>query len=242
MNKLIIQGKPDTQIGEKYGVNPQSVRYHRLNHLPDKLVKAFKEDEERHAENILSGINDLLQSTKQVMEDAKEDGQKNTQLKAIKEARSTYELLSKIAVKLEEYRREDKQDEISKAVHQVKKGLKALSDTELKAYMGLQAKILSANPEHTLDMDTKRFVNHVTSDRFGDTDSGDMVRTKYSGSSGDGGTAGSDTPSNRVNQPRNNQTHEPDMVDDLDLDLDELDLTEDNTIPSERTDPDWMKR
>src|SRR5690625_4913841 len=103
IEKLIVQGLPHTTIAKKYGIHNLSVRYHAENHLPEKLVQAVAEKDASHAENILGGIHDLLGRTKKILEQAEDRGHNRLALEAIKEARSTYELLSKIAVKLAEY-------------------------------------------------------------------------------------------------------------------------------------------
>lgn len=227
----IVQGMAHTQIGKKYNIHFQSVRYHSENHLPDKLVRAVQNKKSNHAENILDGINNLLQRTKDILDSAEERGHNRLALDAIKEARGTYELLSKIAVKLEEYRRQDKEDEVDLVKQHVEKGLQALSTAELKTYIQLQGKIASADPDYDLDP-TSRYVvdamNTVSNtDKPVDRENrdSDLARNR---------------PAHDKNRQKIAQTTPTNKVDEFDEydeddwdDLDNLDLNEE---------PEWLKK
>ena len=228
----IVQGMAHTQIGKKYGLDHQSVRYHSENHLPDKLVRAVQDKKANHAENILDGINNLLKRTKDILDSAEEKGHNRLALDAIKEARGTYELLSKIAVKLEEYRRKDKAEEVDMVKQNVERGLHALSTAELKTYIQLQGKIASADPEYELDAQSRYVVNAMNTVRP-DVSSPKTTRT-------------------RPAQDKNiqNDGSADDWDEDFDLELDDLELDEldepftpsADIIPSEETDPAWLKK
>lgn len=239
----IVQGIAHTTIGKKYGIHFQSVRYHSENHLPEKLVNAVQEKQSNHAENILDGINNLLQRTKSILDSAEDKGHNRLALDAIKEARGTYELLSKIAVKLEEYRRKDEAEEHDMVKEHVQKGLQALSTAELKTYIQLQGKIASADPDFDLDPTARYMV-----DAMNTVSSPDKPVAKKS--------PDSDSPSNRPDHNKNSQNtgqstpsqqdfddwedDDFDDFDDFDLELDDFSNSPD-TIPSEKTDPKWLK-
>lgn len=237
IEKQYLSGKPKTHIARQHGLNVQSVDYHMDNHLSQKLVRSFQKKEEKHAENMLEGINDLLDRTKNILDEAEEKGQKTLALKAIKEARSTYELLSKIAVKLEEYRRADEKKEQGHARQQISEGLQALSDNELMAYIQLQAKIYEATPDYKLDPKAQMVVD-VVSSGYGSSQS---VNDDANGvdPSGQSDAGQSKSPRNGSGQDRNSVNTD----DDLELnDLDDLDLSldDENTISSEDDDPDYI--
>lgn len=223
----IIQGVPHTTIAKQYDIHFQSVRYHSENHLPDKLVKAARDKGQKHADNILSGIKDLLERTNAIMEQAEDDGHNRLALDAIKEARSTYELLSKIAVKMEEYQRKNHQREDDYLDKEIEEGLKVLSDEELNALFCLIGKVHEAKPNYELDpvsRDVVHMYKIIEEETAGDSNSIDdhASEDKNSLKSGEYG------------------------LDDLDLEFEELDLDdlgfEDDEIPSEYSDPKWLRK
>ena len=236
IEKEIVAGRANTRIADEFGLDHQSVRYHKMNHLPDKLVRAVQNKQSNHAENILDGINNLLQRTKDILDSAEEKGQNRLALDAIKEARGTYELLSKIAVKLEEYRRKDESEEDNTMKEHIEKGLHALSTAELKTYIQLQGKIAAADPDYVLDP-TSRYI----------VDAMNTVKPVYGiDKPVEKKTSDSDSPQTRPALDKNNQNDgsvdDWDDLDDLDfedLELDDLPFSG-NTIPSEETDPKWL--
>lgn len=232
MEEQYVEGKPKTQIARTHGVPTQSVDYHMDNHLPEKLVRTVQKKEQAHAADILSGINDLLQRTKGILSEAEGKGQNRLALDAIKEARSTYELLSKIAVKLEEYRRKDEEKESNVLEEYIENGLKVLSDAELTALIQLMGKVHASKPDHELDQSSRYIV-----EAMGILESETSVSSQ------------SDSSRNSSKQVRNSSEiglgaseseTEFEDLDEFDLDLDDLDF--DNTIPSEKNDPDWLRR
>lgn len=222
IEEAIVRGQPHTQIADRFGIHFQSVRYHAENHLPEKLVRAVKQKEQKHAENILEGINDLLSRTKNILDQAEDNNQKRLALDAIKEARSTYELLSKIAVKLEEYRRKDEQEKQMYSNQQMSDGLDVLSDAELRTLIQLMGKVHAAKPDYELDQ-TSRYVVQAMANLQPDYDQ----------------PPEEDLAQNRSPQVKNTQKNTEQVDSDLDDWSDDFDLDLD-TIPSEDTDPDWL--
>lgn len=238
IEKEIVQGRAHTQIAKKYGLDHQAVRYHKLNHLPETLIRSTGLKRKTHAENILGGIEELLSETETILKEARQDGHNRLALDAIKEGRNTYELLSKIAVKLREYQQVDQKKNEHHIQQQLQKGLEALSDEELIAWNALLHKVLSANSEEVLSEEARQYVRaenearHERSQRVlqGDSDQ--------------------NSPSKRFDEDKNTQKEgEPDDLDlddweeDWELELDDLDLgpPPSNEIPSEETDPPWLK-
>jgi len=222
----IIQGIAHTTIADSFGIHHQSVRYHSEHHLSDKLVKAVQKNHEEHAEDILSGIKDLLSRTNAILDDAEANNQKRLALDAIKEARSTYELLSKIAVKLEEYRRNDEQQNTSIIEQQLLSGMTVLTDNELKTLIELTGKIHAADPNYEMSP-TSRFAVDAMNRLHGYEYEFDMSSKQTDLQDED----------NTVPEDKNTFKN---RTDDLELDtFDDLDLSLD-TIPSEDTDPDWL--
>lgn len=225
----IVNDVPHTHIGKKYDLDNQSVRYHSIHHLPEKLVRAVQHDKQEHTAGILDGIQTLLTRTERIMRDAESKGYGRLELEAINSAKGTYELLSKIAVKLREYQERDENREAGVINQQIQEGLQALSTTELKVYTQLQAKIFSASSDYEFSNEVQMFIESVESRGF-DNISKDDKRWV-------------DSPRNRPNQNKNSQKQgaDPDDLDFEELEDLELDDLSDDTIPSSDSDPAWIK-
>ena len=262
IEQLIVQGVPHTTIGKRFGVHFQSVRYHAEHHLPETLVQAVAESEANHAEGILSGINDLLKRTKRIMDDAEEKGYGRLELEAINSAKGTYELLSKIAVKLAEYEQAKGGSsgvdgaprslaDIYDEENQEMGNLDMLTDSELATFTRLLGKIGGSIPEDSMDDNTRMFVEGTTEsasyDNNNNNNSGQnsprIEEIQHKNTQKIGGKGGRRM---KRTKPASND------LDDLDLELDDLSLdeqdeeksfpsTNSNHIPSEESDPKWMK-
>ncbi len=220
----IVNGMAIAAVARRYNLGQDSVRYHADNHLSYKLVQAVQRENSNHADGILTGIKDLLDRTKDIIDSAERKNQKRLALDAIKEARSTYELLSKIAVKLEEYRRQEEDKETSMLEDQIARGVKALSDDELHAFTQLVAKIHAAEPEHTLDPISQRVVETLGRGNQSLLDEKPTIRRKA-----------------RRQVPDTAQTPNDLVLEWEDMEELELEDLEDGTIPSELTDPEWLR-
>lgn len=240
IEEQIIQGLPHTKIAARYdGLDNQNIRRHAQNHLPQKLTRRAAESEQSHAEDMLSGIKDLLGRTRRILDKAEEKGQKSLALKAIKEARGTYELLSKIAVKLEDYRRADEAKEETRARRQINEGLQALSDKELVAYNQLVAKIHKADPDWELNR-TSRLVVDSLGHSLGPGGTGDDDKA-FAGDDDapKSGISRGSAPEKAKNTKNSRSSREEDDLELDDLNLDHLDLGDE--ITSSDDDPDWLR-
>lgn len=231
----IVQGTAHTTIADQFGIHFQSVRYHAKNHLSDKLARTVHKDNQEHAEDILSGINDLLKRTNDILNDAESNDQKRLALDAIKESRSIYELLSKIAVKLEEYRRNDEQKKSNFIEEQLMSGLSVLTDNELKMLIYLTGKIHAADPDYEANPSSRIAVDSMHS-----------LMNEYDNFGTSSKPVDIDVQDNTAPEDKNtfkNRTEDLDLqFDDLELDnFDDFDLSTD-TIPNEDTDPDWLAK
>lgn len=225
----IVNGTPHTTIADQYGIHFQSVRYHSENHLPDKLVRATQKKGQEHAEDILSGIKDLLDRTRTILQDAEEEGHNRLALDAIKEARSTYELLSKIAVKLEEYRRKNQERETGYVDQSISEGLQMLTDEELEALVMITGKVHEANPDYELDPTSRYAVEGMRmlqKERNSDADTNTYDDADSRGNDG---------------KQDNNSQKTGGYEDELDLDNLELNDWDGEEIPSDETDPKWLR-
>lgn len=239
IEKLIVQGSPNTQIAEKYGLDHQSVRYHRLNHLPAKLVQSVREKESKHTEDLWNTINELLEVARDILEQALEDDQKTTALQAVREARNTIELMARIASKRQELQQTQQEKVDDKAEEHIQEGLKALSTDELKTFIQLQAKIYSQDPDYELSPDVKLFVESAKQINL-NPNSSNPYKDSEPNSRRNG--AKQDKNSQKTTNPDQPEPDFEEWDDDLDLDLDSIDShSPSSEIPSERSDPAWLK-
>lgn len=274
IEKLIVEGKPNTVIANKFDLNHQAIRRHGNRHLPRRLVLAQKRKEQSHNETILDHLDGIVKDTKNILDEALADGHKSLALKAIRESRNNMELLSKIAVKQREYDQEDQKREDRRVEGQLSEGMESLTDAELKTLVFLQAKVAQGDANYVPDATSRIVIEHVNSGRSDmpstDTDITEDAPSPTNTSNnkdlddespltednqGNENKSSSKRRRNRSGQAKSSQMTRPTeegltdndtedemMLDDLDdLDLDNLDLSEDSEIPSEETDPNWRK-
>lgn len=238
IEQRIVEGVAHTTIADQFGLNHLAIRRHSEMHLPEKLVRHVRENQSNQAEGILDGISDLLDRTKNILDKAEAKGHQRLALDAIKEARGTYELLSKIAVKLEEYKRRDGQEKDELIDEQIQEGLAALTTSELKTFVHLQTKILSANPDYQLDPASRFMVDSIGYDEIETKLQGIERRNRKQTESDSLGT--------RPKEPKNNQKYRgtafEDESDDFDLELDDLSLDSTEEFFSEQSEPEWLQK
>jgi len=100
IDRQLVQGKSYSGIAREYDLDEQAVRRHAQEHLSHQLVSAWQKKEALQGLDLLGEIEDLLQRTKAILTKAEDKKHYALALSAIKEARGTYELLSKIAFTL----------------------------------------------------------------------------------------------------------------------------------------------
>jgi hypothetical protein len=89
-------------VASLYDVSEASVRRHKANHLPAKLVMAAKAEEVAQADDLLEQVRNLQARTLAILEAAEHTHQHRTALSAIREARGNLELLAKLLGELDE--------------------------------------------------------------------------------------------------------------------------------------------
>jgi|AntDeeMinimDraft_5_1070356.scaffolds.fasta_scaffold09577_3 hypothetical protein len=267
IEKLFIQGKPNTQIAEQYDLNHQAVRNHGKKHLPQRIINAKKRKQRSHNSNILEHLDGIVNDTKSILDEALEDGQKSIALQAIKESRNNMKLLSQIAVKQAEFADKDHKKEEAEVDQEIQESLKILTDDELNTLLFLQAKMEANDSNYMADATSAMVVGFVNSDSFaGPNTSTDITErgnnsnetddTVKSGVSPNepryGEKVNTDRRHNHLRADKNTQrnpqmkrTKAPQDDDEKPLELHDLadfDLEGDNSsseIPSEKTDPEW---
>ena len=98
----IVRGEAFRRIAAHHGVTEQSVRRHRADHLPSSLVKAEEAREVAQASSLLAEVRELHARVLAILTRAEEAGDLRAATGAIREARSTIELLAKLTGELDE--------------------------------------------------------------------------------------------------------------------------------------------
>ena len=99
IDKAILRGEPQRSIALRHGLSASSVRRHRV-HIPATIAKAHEAGEIAHGDELLGQVRDLHERTLKILTDAEAEGRPATALSAIREARSTLELLGKMTGQL----------------------------------------------------------------------------------------------------------------------------------------------
>ena len=102
IDRTLVGDASNRSVASLYDVSEASVRRHKANHLPAKLVLAERAAEVAQADDLLGQMQDLQQRTLAILEGAESTKQHRTALSAIREARSNLELLAKLLGELDE--------------------------------------------------------------------------------------------------------------------------------------------
>jgi hypothetical protein len=159
IDRELCRGKSKASIARSYNVSQNSLQYHADNHLSYQLKTAMQRKESIESMNLLSEIEDILSRTKKILDDAEARDRPRLALDAIREARGSYELLSKIAfslhqARIQELELQQKQDgtkdeeddrEFWEGVH------RNLNDAELHLLERLIEKINGETKENVVD-------------------------------------------------------------------------------------------
>ena len=104
IDRAIISCKSKASIAREYSVSESSLSNHGKNHLSRQLVQAFEKRDALESMNLLGSIETLLSRTSAILDKAESKKNYGIALKAIREMRGSYELLSKIAFSLHQAR------------------------------------------------------------------------------------------------------------------------------------------
>src|SRR5918997_1142496 len=102
IDRVLVGGASNRSAASLYDVSEASVRRHKSNHLPAKLVMAERAAEVAEADTLLEQVKGLQGRAYAILEKAEENGELRTALGAIREARGNLELLAKLLGELDE--------------------------------------------------------------------------------------------------------------------------------------------
>jgi len=104
IDQAIVDGVSYRAISRQYGVGRDAVRRHALHHLPQTLAKAHEAAEAVRADDLLARARTYQAKAEHLLLKAEADGDYNTALRGIKEARACLELLARMRAELEAQR------------------------------------------------------------------------------------------------------------------------------------------
>jgi hypothetical protein len=102
IDRALVAGASNRSVASLYNVSEASVRRHKANHLPAKLVLAEQAAEVAEADGLLDQVGDLQRRALAILDSAEQSGELRTALGAIREARGNLELLAKLLGELDE--------------------------------------------------------------------------------------------------------------------------------------------
>ncbi len=100
IDQRLITGTPTRQIAAEFGLGRESVNRHKKNHLPAELLKSKKLAEITAADSLICRVEGLYDKALTLLNKAEVDGKWTAATGAIKEARSSLELIAKISGEL----------------------------------------------------------------------------------------------------------------------------------------------
>ena len=96
INEKLITGSPVRTLAKEYDLGIMALQRHRANHLPKHLIKAKEAQEVDAADQLLDKVQGLYNTALEIMKEAREDGKFQPAVSALKEARSSLELIAKM--------------------------------------------------------------------------------------------------------------------------------------------------
>lgn len=145
IERLFLQGVSVREISKRHDTSYSAVSTHCKNHMSRQIVQAYKTKETLHSLNLLTHIDEILSKTKRILSRNYKRGKDVIALKAISEARQTYELLSKIAISLKEIEAQENasndEDIQAQEAEEFEESLAILTNDELELFQQLIKKI-----------------------------------------------------------------------------------------------------
>lgn len=148
IDRALVSGRSMAGIAREYNVTENSLAHHRDNHLSRQLIQAWQKKELMEGMNVLNELEDLIKRTKKILDEAERTKKYGIALSAIREARGSYELISKIAYTLHQARIKEleleelkQQDTYGITEEQAEEWLTILTMDELKVFNKLIQKM-----------------------------------------------------------------------------------------------------
>ena len=98
----LLSGTANRRIATQYSLSEAAVRRHRKSHLPAELIQAQEAQAVAQADDLLAQVVSLKDKALKILGQAETEGDLRTALAAIRETRSTLELLARLLGELRE--------------------------------------------------------------------------------------------------------------------------------------------
>jgi len=102
IDEVLVSGAPYRSVAKRFELSESAVYRHKVEHLPDNLLKAREAEEAARADDLLEQVRHLQAHALNILERAEKVGDLSTALAAISQARGNLELLGKLAGELDE--------------------------------------------------------------------------------------------------------------------------------------------
>ena len=96
IDKALLAGEPYRSVAKQYEASAPSVYRHQQDHLPAALVKATEVAAVAHGDSLLEQLDGLRAKAFSILAKAETAEDLRTALMAVKEVRSTLELIAKV--------------------------------------------------------------------------------------------------------------------------------------------------
>jgi hypothetical protein len=100
IDKALLAGQPYRGVAKQYEASAPSVYRHQQDHLPAAMVKAVEAAEIAHGDSLLEQLKWLQVKALGILTKAEQAGDLRTALIAVREVRSTLELVGKVTGEL----------------------------------------------------------------------------------------------------------------------------------------------
>ncbi len=100
IDQRLVSGLSVRAVADEFGIGRMSVQRHRANHLPAEMVKAKQLTEVDQADKLLERVEGLYDKALRIQEQAESEQKYQAAVGAIKEARSSLELIAKLVGEL----------------------------------------------------------------------------------------------------------------------------------------------
>ncbi|MFW5886698.1 MAG: hypothetical protein ACOCUL_02970 [Bacteroidota bacterium] len=101
VEKAIISGGSLRGLSKRFAISPAALSRHRDNHMSQKLIKAERElQDTREGLNLITELDELIKTTKSILEGAEGSEHRSLALNAVKELRGLYETVLKLQTTL----------------------------------------------------------------------------------------------------------------------------------------------
>ena len=102
IDKGLLCKEPLRQLAAQWKVSVAALQRHKADHITRVLARAAEKDELIQGEALLDQLRDLQRRSLAILDEAEATGKLGTALHAIREARSTLELLAKLLGELDD--------------------------------------------------------------------------------------------------------------------------------------------